>query len=1043
MVMHQLDARIRKMLEGLKKITVRQSLNIEGIEYAERLMQEDGISYVQTNETVFKPFVNGSLWGEETKWVDFRFRVTVPETFTDRVIVSISTGLDSQWDVKNPQFVVRVNGRVEQAFDANHTTLLLQEKAQPGETFDIVLNGYSGRRQSAARTTHLTVKLQDVNWNFMQLIYDIDVPYQAALLQSAGQREREVALEEIARAIDMLDIRRPHSKEFDASVAAAREYLKTAYYDERRKIVPEAFAESVGHTHIDVAWLWDLYQTRHKAVRSFSTVLKLMEQYPEYTFISSQAHLYNVIKEDEPELFDRIRQRVAEGRWEAEGGMWVEADCNLTSGESLVRQFLHGQEFFTREFGKPSRTLWLPDVFGYSAALPQILKLSGIDYFMTTKLSWSEFNCTPCDTFLWKGIDGSEVLAHFSPSRDFDAGSRHSDLSFFTTYNAMMKPSQIAGGWHRFQNKAIDNHYLVTYGYGDGGGGSTEWMVENARRMDVPLPNTPVVKPTHGRPFFEALEKRVKDDPRLPKWSGELYLEYHRGTYTAMARNKKSNRKIELKLRDVELWCSRAAKESGFAYPADELHSIWQDVLTLQFHDILPGSSIKKVYDDSKIMYEKLFAQLAEIEKAAISALSKGGAGDVLAYNSLSHARNDVIWFDAPANVHALRDADGNRYPVQFVEGKACAYVEGMKPMADTAYWFDTAEADDIVMTADERTFETKYFSGEFGADMRIVSLIDKRSRRQIVKKGEALNRIVCYENKPHNYDAWDINIYYSRRQWEVNDLTSVEVVSRGPVMTVLRTVYSYMDSTISQDIILYQDIDRIDFKTTVDWKEKQYLLKAHFPVDVFYNEASFDIQYGNTKRATHTNTSWDAARFEVCAHKWVDVSEDGYGVSLLNDCKYGHSVNEKSMALTLLKSSISPNPVADIEVHEFTYSLMPHVGGWREAGTVDMAYRLNVPVLTAKGEGSGTASTAFAQIADANVIIEVVKEALDGDGTIIRVYECYGRRSTGVKLQLNFAPASAEVCNLMEKHITDANLDGNTITFDMKPYEIKTFRIR
>ena len=1042
MVMHQLDARIRKMLENLKKITVRKSVLVEGIEYADRILKEEGAGYVQTNEAVFRPFENGGQWGEETEWVDFRFKVTVPEDFTDRVVVSISTEMEAGWDATNPQFVVRVNGRIEQAFDVNHTTLLLQEKAQPGETFDIVLNGYSGRKIGTPRTPVLHVNLEDVNWNFVQLIYDMDVPYQAALLQSAGQREREVTLEAIARAIDMLDIRRPHSKEFDEAVAAAREYLKTAYYDERRKIVPEAFAESVGHTHIDVAWLWDLYQTRHKAVRSFSTVLKLMEEYPEYTFMSSQAHLYNVVKEDEPELFERIRQRVAEGRWEPEGGMWVEADCNVTGGESLVRQFLHGQEFYSREFGRPSRTLWLPDVFGYSAALPQILKLSGIDYFMTTKLSWSEFNCTPYDTFMWKGIDGSEVLTHFSPSRDF-ADRNPDGLSYFTTYNAMLNPNQVAGGWKRYQNKAIDNHYLVTYGYGDGGGGSTAWMVENGRRMDVPLPNTPVVKPSHGRPFFEGLEARVKDDPRLPKWSGELYLEYHRGTYTAMARNKKSNRKIELKLRDVELWCARAAKEAGFEYPAAKLHKIWEDVLTLQFHDILPGSSIKKVYDDSKYMYEQMFAQLNEIEKAAIEALSKGTAGDVLAYNSLSHERADVIWFDAPEGTTALRDAAGNRWPVQFVEGRACAFVRGMKPMTETPFWFTCMPVDEPDMQADEKAFETEFFKGQFGADMRIVSLIDKRSGRQIVKKGEALNRIVCCENKPHNYDAWDVNIYYDRRQWEVNDLVSAEIISRGPVMTVIRVKYAYMDSAISQDIILYQNIDRIDFKTTVDWKEMQYLLKAHFPVDVFYNEATFDIQYGNIKRATHKNTSWDVARFEVCAHKWVDVSEDGYGVSLLNDCKYGHSIDEKGMALTLLKSSSHPNPVADIEVHEFTYSLMPHVGGWREAGTPEQAYRLNVPVLTAKGAGGAEVQQPFAAVENENIIIEAVKQALNGEGTIVRLYECYGRRTTGAKLNLGFIPACAEVCNLMEQPIEKANVAGNVIAFDMKPYEIKTFILK
>lgn len=1043
MVMHQLDARIRKMLDNLKKITVRRSLRIDGIEYADRILKEEGENYVQTNETVFRPFVNGSQWGEETEWVDFRFRVTVPEDFTDRVVVAISTGMEAGWDATNPQFVVRVNGRIEQAFDVNHTTLLLQEKAQPGEVFEIELNGYSARKIGTPRTPVLNILLEDVNWNFVQLIYDMDVPYQAALLQSPGQREREVTLETIARVIDMMDIRRPHSVEFDEAVAAAREYLKTAYYDERRKLVPEAFAESMGHTHIDVAWLWDLYQTRHKAVRSFSTVLKLMEEYPEYTFMSSQAHLYNVIREDEPELFERIRQRVAEGRWEPEGGMWVEADCNVTGGESLVRQFLHGQEFYSREFGKPSRTLWLPDVFGYSAALPQILKLSGIDYFMTTKLSWSEFNCTPCDTFMWKGIDGSEVLTHFSPSRDFGEDKSQDGLSYFTTYNAMMKPTQVAGGWQRFQNKAIDNHFIVSYGYGDGGGGTTPWMVENARRMNVPLPSTPVVQNSHARPFFEALEKRVKDDPRLPKWSGELYLEYHRGTYTAMARNKRSNRKIELKLRDVELWCARAAKEAGFEYPAGELHKIWEDVLTLQFHDILPGSSIKKVYDDSKIMYERMFAQLEKIELAAIDALSKGTAGDVLAYNSLSHERADVIWFDAPEGTTALRDAAGNRWPVQFVEGRACAFVRGMKPMTETPFWFASMPVDEADMQADEKAFETEFFSGRFGSDMRIVSLIDKRCGRQIVKQGEALNRIVCYENKPHNYDAWDVNIYYNRRRWEVNDLVSAEVVSRGPVMTVIRVKYAYMDSTVSQDVILYQNIGRIDFKTTVDWKEMQYLLKAHFPVDVFYNEATFDIQYGNIKRATHKNTSWDVARFEVCAHKWADVSEDGYGVSLLNDCKYGHSIDEKDMALTLLKSSGHPNPVADIEVHEFTYSLMPHVGGWREAGTPEQAYRLNVPVLTAKGAGEAAVQQPFAAVVNDNIIIEVVKQALNGEGTIVRLYECYGRRTMGAKLNLGFIPASAEVCNLMEKPIGKANIAGNVITFDMKPYEIKTFILK
>ncbi len=1033
MQMHQLDARLRRMLSELKAKTVRWSADIDGIEIAER------------DEGIFRPFENGSVWGEGSEWWDFRFRVAVPEGLKDRVIVAMKTGLEDGWDATNPQFVVRVNGRVEQAFDVNHTTLLLQEQARAGETFDIVLNGYSARKIGAVRPPVLKLKLQELNSDLIGLIYDLDVPYQAALLMHEGERDREVTLETLNRALDMLDIRRLHSAESDASIRAAREYLKAEYYDRRRNMVPEAFAECVGHTHIDVAWLWDLYQTRHKAVRSFSSVLKLMEQYPEYKFMSSQAALYNMVKQDEPELFERIKARVAEGRWEPEGGMWVEADCNLASGEALVRQFLHGQEFYTREFGKPSRILWLPDVFGYSAALPQILKLSGIDYFMTTKLSWSEFNCSPYDTFRWKGIDGSEVLAHFSPSRDFGSDSYevHQDLSYFTTYNAMLNPSQIAGGWKRFQQKGLDDHYLVSYGYGDGGGGPTDWMIENARRMDVPLPRTPVVSQQHALPFFEALEKRVGNDPRLPKWSGELYLEYHRGTYTAMARNKRSNRKIELKLRDVELWCSRAAREAGMAYPAEELHDIWQDVLTLQFHDILPGSSIQKVYEDSKEMYERMFARLDQIERQALEALSRNTAGDVLAYNSLSHERSDVIWFDAPEGTTALRDAAGNRYPVQLVEGRACAFVRDLKPMTETPFWFTGAPVDEADMNADEKGFDTRYFTGRFDESMRIVSLVDKRAGREVVKAGEALNRIVCYENKPHNYDAWDVNIYYNRRHWEVDDVKSVRVVSRGPVMTVLRVKYAYMSSWVEQDIILYQDIDRIDFRTTVDWKEQQYLLKAHFPVDVFYNEATYDIQFGNIKRATHKNTSWDVARFEVCAHKWADVSEEGFGVSLLNDCKYGHSIDENSMALTLLKSSTHPNPTADQEVHHFTYSLMPHAGGWREANVPEMAYRLNVPVTVCAGAGQAMVAQPFAAVNVPNVQIEAVKQALQGEGTVVRVYECFGRRSANVAMKLAFAPEKAEICSLLEQPMEEATLDGQTITFDLKPYEIKSFLIR
>ena len=1036
MEMHQLDARVRKMLQVIGEYRVRASENVEGIECAVRGSED------------FRPFANGSEWGgsKQTEWMDFRFRAKVPEGYRGQAVLSVRTGREGEWEAINPQMVVWVDGRIEQAFDSKHTTLVLADRAEPGREYDVLLQAYSNSDMGGrgpAGPARLRVSVDDVMDDVQQLWYDIDVPWEAACLLSDGTREKETTLQTLSDALNLLDLRNPFSPEFHDSVRAAREFLSKDYYGPLASVKPEAIASAVGHTHIDVAWLWDLYQTRHKAVRSFATMLKLMERYPDFKFMSSQAQLYEFVKEDQPELFRRIQEAVRRGQWEVEGGMWVEADCNLSGGEALVRQFLYGNEFFMEEFGQRSRILWLPDVFGYSAALPQILKKSGIDYFMTSKLSWSEFNLSPYDTFLWKGIDGSEVLTHFTPSRDYTGNGTyesHTDLAYFTTYNAMINPSQVKGGWQRFQQKGLDNEFLMSFGFGDGGGGSTDWMIENARRMRVPLAGSPVVKQEFARDFFTKLEKRVLGDPRLPKWSGELYLEYHRGTYTAMARNKRFNRKMEIALRETELWCEYASRLTGAAYPNDELRSIWREMLTEQFHDILPGSAIEKVYEDSLEIYGRLFAAVDALRERAMQALARRVRGDIALFNSLSSVRDDVVWFDAPEGVSSLRGEDGRLWPVQRVDGRCAAYVEGLRPMTATPFWFcdEAVGADAPIVSA--QGFETPFFRGAFDKAMRIVSLVDKRTGREIARPGQALNRIVCYENQPHNYDAWDINIYYSERHWDVDEVLGAEVVARGPVLSKLRVTWRCNKSTVRQDIVFYNDLDRIDFENTVDWKEQHYLLKAHFPVDVFYNEATFDIQYGNVKRATHKNTTWDIARFEVCAHKWIDVSEAAYGVSILNDCKYGYSVDENGMAVTMLKSSTVPNPSADQETHVFTYSLMPHAGTWREAAVPEKAYRLNIPVTALPGGGEGELAS-FAAVDAPNVMVETVKRELHGEGTILRLYECYGARSQ-VTLKLGKAPASMRLVSLMEDDLGEVRPDGDRYTFTIKPYEIVSFRL-
>ncbi|MBR5752289.1 MAG: alpha-mannosidase [Clostridia bacterium] len=1034
MIMHQLDARIRKMREVISSLVVRAERNVEGI----------GIAPRGTDR--FEPFENGSHWAleEGENWQDFRFTCTVPEDFYGQVRLCEATGMDG-WEATMSQIVVWVNGRIEQAFDTRHLSLVLQEKAKPGETFEIFLQAYHNTQSNKAgrMPPRMRLYLADYMDDVQQLYYDIDVPYQAAMLEKNGCRDRELTLQTLSDAVNLLDLRRPYSAEFHESVAACRKYLKENYYDAVSQIAPEAVADCIGHTHIDVAWLWDIYQTRHKAVRTFATMLKLMERYPEFKFMSSQAQLYQFVKEDQPELFGRIRKAVKDGSWEAEGGMWVEADCNLSGGEALVRQFLYGNEFFEKELGVRSRVLWLPDVFGYSAALPQILKKSGIDYFMTSKLSWSEFNLSPYDTFMWKGIDGSEVLTHFTPSREYGAEDdyeRHDDLKFFTTYNAMLEPNQIKGGWKRFQQKGMDNHYLVSYGFGDGGGGSTEWMIENARRMAAPVAGCPAVRQTFARDFFEQMEKRVQGNKRLPKWSGELYLEYHRGTYTSQGKNKKNNRKLEIALRDAEFWLTKA----GVEYPQDELRLIWRSMLTLQFHDILPGSSIHKVYEDSDKTYAELFERVGALKARAMDALSADAEGDVLLTNTLSEERNDIVWFDGPEGVSALKDKAGNTYPAQRVEGRYAAYVAGIPAMGAKSAWFVFGPEAPARLHADENGFETPFFTGRFDAAMHIESLVDKAEQRELVKPGKALNRIVYYENRPHNYDAWDINIYYDEHSWPVDEPVSVERISEGPVMSVLRVTWKTGDSTVKEDLRFYADVKRVDFVADIDWREPHGLLKAHFPLDIFYNQAQFDIQYGNVTRATHKNTSWDVARFEVCAHKWADVSEAAYGAAVMSDCKYGYSVDENGVALSLLKSATHPDPTADIGRHVFAYSLMPHAGTWREAAVPARAYEFNIPAEAVRLSGSGSreAGFSFARTDRPNVIVETVKAALHGEGTIVRMYECYGARTKAV-LRLEKAPKEAQFTSLMEDDLGPAPFAGNELAYEFKPYEIVTIWVK
>ncbi len=1036
--------RISKLVKDLDTLRYPQSVAVEDIRFVKTTEKFSDVATLDTSD--WQSYQKDRVWGGHDEFFWFAMTVTVPQTFQGKqVVFDLLTGREAEWDAVNPQFSVYVNGELRQGFDTNHRELVLVEQAVGGEQFDIVLSAFTGIQNFHL---YLDARLRVLDAATEDYYYDVVVPYEVALLLDKDDIAYIEIITALTESLNLLDLRKPYSQSYYDTLTEASAQLKTDFYDNRCGSA-EATTYCVGHTHIDVAWLWTLAVTEDKAVRSFSTVLQLMDRYPEYIFMSSQPQLYAYVKKNAPEIYEKIKQRVAEGRWEVNGGMWVEADCNLASGESLVRQCTHGRRFFQEEFQKENDTLWLPDVFGYSAALPQIMKLCGMPYFMTTKISWNETNQMPYDTFEWEGIDGTKVLTHFICSRDYKSTLEVGDFKtdHFTTYNGIINPSEIKGGWKRYQQKHLSDGILQAYGYGDGGGGPTKEMLEYQRRLSKGVPGCPKTKQSTVTDFFKELETQVKGNRYVPTWSGELYLEYHRGTYTSMARNKKYNRQSEYALQNLELFATLDQQLLQGTYPKERINAQWEVLLRNQFHDILPGSSIKEVYDDSKVEYEALLGEVGQLsadKKAGLVAEIDAKKGNVVVFNPNGHpmtavvtvamADNHVTLYDGNTPLPTQVDTDGN---VLFLATKVPA--KGYK----TFVVQQEVQAVGVCQVT-EREIDTPFYRISLNEKGQFTSLWDKRADRQLLKAGEVGNRLRSYEDKPHNYDAWDINNYYLEKSWDIDEVTSMKVLEQGAVQGSLQIHYRYLDSTVVQTITVYADNPRIDIRHEIDWKEKQILVKALFPVDIHTNKATFDIQYGNVERPTHYNTSWDAARFEVCYHKWLDLSEADYGVSFLNDCKYGASVHDGMVGLSLLKSAIHPNPQADQEQHEFTISLLPHLGDWRTAGTVSSAYQLNNPLqAVVKPNDGGRLPSCYSMVSTDhdNVIVEVVKEAEDENGMIIRLYECHNSR-TQTTLTFERAVKQAWLCDLLEQPIKTVETAQNTLSITVKPYEIQTYRI-
>ena len=1010
----------------------------------------------------------GSYWCEPHANFVLRTRFQIPSDWSTDSPIALHLPIGEAGDFSHPEALAYIDGVPHAACDRHHQEILLPNsppsvppnsggEVRPSNTqypisiFDgaphlLALHGWAGslRNDRDARLLMRECALVQID----QPTRDFIALARVALGVADHLDENEPARGHLYTALDeafkVLDTREPFDERFYASVPAAHETLREGVAQAGAPL--DVNITAAGHAHLDVAWLWMLGQTRRKAGRTFYNVIRLMEQFPEFRFSQSQPQLYDFVRQDYPELFEVIKQRVREGRWEPLGGTWVEADCNITGAESLARQFLLGRTFFRDHFGTDAPVLWLPDVFGYAWNLPQLIKEAGVEYFFTTKIGWNQYNRLPYDSFWWQGLDGTRILTHFSTT----GGSGDVHVS---TYNADASPEQTLQTWRNFQQKdwgkpGVTPPLLMSFGYGDGGGGPTREMLENIREMGH-FPATPQIKCGKVGEFFRKLDTEV--GYRLPTWNGELYLENHRGTYTTQSRNKRANRKSEFLLHDAEFLATLASLlDSGYRYPHAELHRAWELVCLNQFHDIIPGSSIGPVYVESQQQYAEVRQIGQRVRDGALAAIAEKLGGDVLVVNPTSFERNDLVfWSNPPIENPALQRTDGSPVSVQPVEGGLLLDIGDSPPYSITplsATAISNTQYPISNLTATPALLENAHLRVELDTAGDITRIYDKLNGREVLPAGATADQFQAFEDRPINPDAWDIDIFYDDKLWLAEPAESVCVSENGPLRATLEVRRRILNSEYVQRISLAHNSPRLDFDTTVQWRERHILLKVAFPVDVLSPQATYEIQWGNVQRPTHRNTSWDWAHFETCAQKWVDLSEGGYGVSLLNDCKYGHDIHDNVLRISLLRSPTTPDPEADQGEHRFAYSLLPHQGRWDER-TVAQAYALNDPLIVwsparnPKLETQNSKPSSFINVDLPHVVVETIKQAEDGQGLIVRLYESQRRRGQ-FTLTAAFPLAEAWRTNLLEENQELLEIEGHHLRFSIKPYQILTLRL-
>ncbi|QTA37883.1 alpha-mannosidase [Thermosipho ferrireducens] len=806
------------------------------------------------------------------------------------------------------------------------------------------------------------------------------------------------------------------------TILNALTYLKREIKVLQKEFKVSGEVNVVGHAHLDYAWLWPIEETKRKEARTFVNAIRLAKKYPEFVFVQSSAQMYADIKENYPEIFKEIKAMVKDGKWEIIGGMWVESDCNIPHVESLIRQFLYGQKFFENEFGKRSNVCWLPDVFGFSWILPQVLKQAGISYFFTIKLTWNEKNTFPYDLCLWRGIDGSKVIYH----------------SFYNKgrgYGGILGPEDIYNVWNACRNKSLINKTLFTFGYSDGGGGPTDEMCENYQILKQ-YPGLPELKMQPVRVFFESIENVKKD---LPVWDGELYLEYHRGTYTSQARIKALHKRAEDELYKAEFMSILAFKD--YEYPERDLEQNWKKLLRNEFHDILPGSCIETVKKDAENELENVIKNASFIVKKASGKLVTEKEKGITLLNISSYSQ--PVIFESNMEKVFFDDKGEKSISQKTYDGKNIYWIENnVEPFSilelkEEHVALKKSPKERIGFFDSHGIFlENEYLKVTINEDGSL-NIFDKQFSRNVLDGNG--NRLVLYRDIPSAWDAWDIDYHYEKFG-EFLKAQNIEIVENGPVRAVVKVSYKIRSTSIIQYYILSKASRRLDIKTVVDWHMRRTMLRAIFPVNVLARYAKYDLSAGYIERSTFQNTDYEKARFEVPAHRWVSISESGYTFSLLNNGKYGHSCKNNIIGLTLLRSPVYPDFYADEGRHEFTYSVFSY-GSSEILPTVMEAEKLNKPLMIFKGFFDKSIFP-FLKISSQSLKVIGMKRAEKERAIIIRMVEVSGSRGIS-KISLNNSVKEVWECNILEDKIKKLDVKNGEVKIQYEPFKIYTLMFK